>query len=260
MKLGSKILLVVATIVVAAIVVLVVLLKLTPEVYRRTVGMRSAAAAEQFDVEVINQYGNFMLDRSRRTPLEITLTEEMVNARVAKYVANALREGKTVPAVLYDARVAFEPGRLVLTTRAGGSITSVVLSQWFSLEVGPDGELVVAPAGTDVGLLPMPDFVFEYARGRLGDELERLEAQLEVDRLEAQELEVALKNSGPLAFVTVDDLPAKRRRAAMYDILRAIRDALNGQPVPLVKGGKGVVLDSVEIERGVLKIVGHRPR
>jgi len=42
------------------------------------------------------------------------------------------------------------------------------------------------------------------------------------------------------------------------DVWRAVLEVLDGKPVPLGKGKKRIVLDAVEIERGVLRITGHR--
>jgi len=45
----------------------------------------NAVAGEDFDTHVINQVGNVLLDKSGATPLDLEITEEMLNARIARF-------------------------------------------------------------------------------------------------------------------------------------------------------------------------------
>jgi hypothetical protein len=229
----KKILLAALGVLVAGVVALVVALKVPPDAYRRTVVLGSdLAEAERFDEEVVNKVLNMMGDKSRRTVLDVTVTEAMINARIGQALAEMEEGGRPLPPVVRDARIAFEPGRVVLATRVGHGATAVVVSQELHLAVGPDGMLVTEVEGLSAGVLPipgvlpMPGGLMDQARAILAHEVARLEEK---------------GDGGDNA-----------------EILRAFKDALDGRPVPLGKGSKQVVLDRIEIDRGVMHIVGHR--
>jgi len=211
----------------AAVAVGLLLLKATPQVARRTAPMGfDPAAATRFNTRVINQVGNLLLDKSGATRLDLEVTEEMINARIAEMVREEERAGKSVPPALRDLRVGFEPGEIILVTRVGRGLTGVVVSQHVDVALDPDGRLRVKAAGTRAGALPLPGSVMDYARRAVAAETARLEAA-----------------------------PADENTLAVWRILG---DALAGRPIPLGEGRKRIQLDALEIERGVLKVRGHR--
>jgi len=220
---------------VLAVATALLLLKMTPAVYRRTAVMGADEAATlRFNEEVLNKVGNVFLDRSGKTPLAMEITEEMVNSLLAQELDDEEQAGKALPPALRDMRVGFEPGRLVVATRLGDGLSSVVVSQSLRLSATEDGLLLVEPAGTSGGLLPLPGGLMDYVRRAVAAQAERLEAG----------------GTDPSATLGAGD--------KTLDVWRAVLDGLDGKPVPLGKGKKRIVLDSIEIERGTLRITGHR--
>ena len=211
----------------AAAVIILALLKATPGVYRRTapIGPDPAAVA-RFNDHVVNQVGNVLLDKSGGTPLDLEITEEMINARVARFLADEVQAGRPVPPVLKDLRVGFEPGSVVVATRVGRGAAGTIVSQYLHLEPAPEGRLIVRPVGTGVGMVPLPGGVLDYARRAVA---------LAIDLRQAEG----------------DDEEA-------LGLWRAILDGLDGKPVPLGKGRRSIQLESIQVERGVLKIQGRR--
>ena len=205
-----------------------VLMKAPPGVYRRTqeIGADRQAVA-RFNEEVMNKIGNVLLDRSGGTALELEITEEMINARLAQYVRDEAQAGKDVSPVLLDARIGFEPGRLVVATRVGRGLSNIVVAQYFRLRVDPDGRFRIEPAGTSAGLMPVPGgTVMEHVKRTLEGRLERMKA--------AQADEETI------------------------DFWRTVLEGLDGNPILPGKGRKRIVLDRIDIEPGVLKVLGHR--
>lgn len=224
-----------AVVLVLAVAAAILLLKITPEVYTRTAPMGAdEAAILRFNQEVVNKVGNVYLDRSGRTPLAIEFTEEMVNAIIAQSLAGEEAAGKALPPALRDMRVGFEPGRLVVATRLGQGVRSVIVSQGFELSATEEGLLLVQAAGTAGGLLPLPGGLMDFIKRALADQAARQETA----------------GAGPSAALGAGE--------KTLDVWRAVVEALDGKPVSLGKGKKRIVLDFVEIERGVLRITGHR--
>ena len=216
----------IAAVVVAAIVA-VALLKSTPDVYRRTENLGAdEAAIARFNEEVVNKVGNVLLDKSGGTLLELEITEEMANGRLARLIEDQEGAGRRVPQVLRDARIGFEPGRMVLATRLGSGASSVVVCQDLRLVVEPDGQLRVEPAGLAAGILPLPGGVMGEVRRAVAGHLERL---------------IAAKADKDTA-----------------DVWRTGLDALEGKPIPVGKGKNRILLDRIEVDRGVIKVQGHR--
>jgi len=215
----------VALVVVAMLVL--ILLKGTPEVYRRTAhtGLDSAAA-RRFDEQVVNQVGNVLLDKSGQTRLDLVVTEEMANARVARFLADQAAAGRGVSPALRRLRIAFEPSGLVIATEVGSGMTSAIVSQYLGLSVDSEGRLCVEPAGTGVGWMPVPKDVLDSVRPAV---------------------EAALRRG-----------KAGDGAEATLQFWHAILDGLDGKPVPIGKGKRRIVLESVELERGVLRMKGHR--
>jgi hypothetical protein len=209
-----------------ALALAVLLLKATPGVYDRTASLGADPEAfRAFNQRVVNHVGNVLLDESGGTRLDLEVTEAMANARIARFLDEQRRAGRPVPPVLARLRVGFEPGAVVLATRLGEGWSEVVAAQWLRLSADEQGRLVTEPAGTRVGSLPLP--VMEGA-------------------LRAAVMETALAQQG-------DD-------AKHVDVLKAVLHAWSGEPVPLGKGKHRIVLESVTVDRGVLRMQGHRAK
>jgi hypothetical protein len=199
----------------------------TPGFYARTERIGADHPAKDlFNERVVNGVGNVLLDKSGGTPLDLVITEEMVNARLAKFLEETRARGETLPPALEAMRIGFEPGRLIVATRVGEGLGSLVLSQHLVVAPTPDGRLQVEMAGVQAGYLPLPS--------RLADHLIRA-LRLYVDRLEA-------------------DRPDDPTLA----LWRGVLEVLEGKPVALAGKKLGIALDAVHIDRGVLRAQGHR--
>jgi hypothetical protein len=115
---------------------------------------------------------------------------------------------------------------MVLATRLGSGVSSVVVSQDLRLAVEPGGQLRVEPAGLAAGVLPLPGGVMGEVRRAVAGQLERL---------------IAAKADKDTA-----------------DVWRTGLDALEGKPIPVGKGKNRILLDKIEVDRGILKVAGHR--
>lgn len=220
------IIIVLAALLLAAIV-LVVLVKATPEAYRRTQALgEDEAAVRQFNERVVNQVGDVLLDKSGGTRLAVAITEAMVNARLARFVGEQDRSGRPVAPVVRNLRLAFEPGRVVVATRVGQGLSGVVVTQHLRCLVEPDGSMRVEAVRLDAGLLPLPGAVMGEAKAVLR---QRLDEQ---------------------AWAATDDKTINLARYAL--------DALDGHAVFIGQGKKRIALDRVTVERGILKVEGHR--
>ncbi len=218
----------IAAVVVTALVA-IALLKSTPDVYRRTESLGAdEAAVARFNEEVVNKVGNVLLDKSGGTLLELQITERMANGRLARLIEDQERAGRRVPQVLRDARIGFEPGRMVLATRIGSGASSVVVCQDLRLVVEPGGQLRIEPAGLAAGVLPLPGGVMGEIRRTVAGHLERL--------------------------------VAARADKDTVDIWCTGLDALEGKPIPVGKGKNRILLERIDVERGILKVLGHRAR
>jgi len=212
---------------VGAVVLLLLLLKVTPEPYRRAAALgANLDALAQFNRDVVNGVGNVLLDRSGGTRLDLEMTEAMVNARLTRFVADEARQGRAVAPALDALRIAFEPGRIVLATRLGEGLTAVVVSQECRPIAEEDGRLRVEAGALRAGLLPVPVSAVDRLRSHLA------------------QARVAFQSAG------------EPQRPA--DLLADLLEALEGQPVALGKGRKRILLDRIEVERGVLRVRGHR--
>lgn len=215
----------------AAVLGVGLLLKSVPPAYERAgEAVRDDAARQaalaRFDADVVNHVANVLLDKSGSTRLDITLTEEMVNARLGLWLEEAARNREAVPSALKGLRVAFEPGRVVVATRLGRGAASVIVSQDLAMTATEDGRLRVDAGDLRAGRLPVPGFVSEEVRTAL-------EALVDSPE-EAEE----------------DTTPA--------DLWRAALGALGGEPVPLGRGKKQIRLERITIERGVMRVEGRR--
>jgi len=221
-----KVLLGILGVLLLAAVILISLLKWTPAVYERTsiIGPDPDAQA-QFNEEVVNKIGNVMLDRSGGTRLDLSITEMMINARIAGFVADLDRSGRHLPAIVQDFRVGFEPGRIVLATGIGRGITRVVVSQDLRVQRLPDGSLQLVPTYVWAGAVPFPAALLAGVQRALTERL--------------------------MQEPTAEDEKS-------VDLGRYGIEALEGNPVFLGKGRKRVLADRIDIQPGIIHVEGHR--
>ena len=199
----------------------------TPPFYARVEPIGADHPAKDlFNERVVNGVGNVLLDKSGRTPLDLAITEEMVNARLAKLLEETRARGESLPPALEALRIAFEPGRLIVATRVGVGAGSLVLSQHLIVAPTADGRLRVETAGVQAGYLPLPSRLANYLVRALKEHVDRLEAERPDDPTLA--------------------------------LWRSVLEALEGKPVALAGRKLGIALDAVQIERGVLRARGHR--
>ena len=209
------------------------LAKCPPLAYRRAgEALQDPAAREaairQFDEEVVNRFADVMFDQSGRTPLDLRLTEDMVNARLRQYLDEAARNRERVPPEIATLRVAFEPGCMVLATRIGHGARSVVVSQEVRLSATEDGLLKVDLGALYAGWLPVPRALADPLRANL--------------HLLAGRPEKGNNEGG------ADDL------------WRAVVEAMDRGPVPLGQGKRQIILEKIEAERGQLHVEGHKAK
>jgi hypothetical protein len=199
----------------------------TPVFYARTEPIGADHPAKDlFNEHVVNGVGNVLLDKSGRTPLDLAITEEMVNARLAKLLEETRARGESLPPALEALRIGFEPGRLIIATRVGGGAGSLVLSQHLIVAPTPDGRLRVETAGVQAGHLPLPSRLANHLVRALEEHVARLEAERPDDPTLA--------------------------------LWRGVVEALEGKPVALAGKKLGIALDAVQIDRGILRARGHR--
>jgi hypothetical protein len=207
------------------------LLKATPDTYRRVAGIGPEdPAAAKFTEQLINPLGNVLLDKSGGTSLDVTLTEDVLNARLAEFLAETRAGGARLPPVLENVRVAFEPGVLFVGTRVGSGSGSVVVSHRLRLSATDDGRLLAETVALRAGMMPVP-------RSLVG------------------QVAAALR-------LTIERAERKKGDAGGLAIWHGALDALEGKPVSLVyeSGRKvlGIHLEKVEVGRGSLHVVGRR--
>ncbi len=207
------------------------LVAVTPDFYARTESLGpDHPAKDLFNERVINGVGNVLLDKSGRTPLDVTITEEMVNARLAAFLEETRGRDPAaprLPAALVRMRVAFEPGCVILSTRLGEGLGSLVLSEHLRLEPSADGRLRVETVGVRVGYLPLPSRLADLMTEALRRHVERAEA-------------------------------GGGAEDGALEVWRGVLRALEGEPVALAGKKLGIALDAVETDRGTLRARGRR--
>jgi len=204
----------------------IVLVKWTPDFYRRTAAVVATDANRaRFNEDIVNKIGNVFLDKSGKTDLDLTVTEEMVNIGIAGFVQDQLKAGKPVSAAVQALRVSFEPDTVIVASIVGSGATSVVAAQHMAVEVQQDGTMIVKPSGASAGALPVPDTLVAEARRTLAA---RLMAKKE---------------------------PAGEEEGVNF--VQCSLDALEGKPVTLGAGRKFIAVDKINIEKGLFRIWGH---
>jgi hypothetical protein len=209
-----------------AAIVGVVLVKWTPDFYSRTAGIVATEAGRaRFNEEIINKIGNVLLDKSGKTALDLTITEEMINVGIAGFVEDQQKTGKGVSSVIQAMRVGFEPDTVIIASIVGSGATSVVAAQHLEAEVQKDGTILVRPSGASAGAMPVPDTLVAEARRAMASRL------------------TAKKN------------PAEEEEAVNF--AQCAMDALEGKPVCLGSGRRFIAVDKIRIEKGLFRIWGH---
>jgi hypothetical protein len=210
-----------------ALVAVAALVTLQPDAYLRTAPIGPGHPARtRFDEEVINGILNVLADSSGGTRLDVTITEEMMNARLVAALAAVDAGGMPLPGVLRNVRIAFEPGSIVVATRLGRGHSEVVLSQRLRLAATPDGRLAVQTVALRAGMMPVPRSLCGQVSEALREHVARL----------------------------------KRGGAGEDSLLlwRAALAALEGEPIALRGTKRGIFLEKVEVERGRLHATGRR--
>jgi len=209
-----------------AAVVGIVLVKWTPDFYKRTaVVVANDANRGRFNEEIVNKIGNVLLDKSGKTALDLTITEEMVNIGIAGFVQDQQKGGKAVSSVIQALRVSFEPDTVIVASIVGSGATSVVAAQHMGVEVQKDGAMIVKPSGASAGALPVPDTLVAEARRTLASRM--------------------AGKKGP----SEEEDPINLAQCAM--------DALEGKPAFLGSGRRYIAVDKIKIEKGLIRIWGH---
>ena len=211
---------------VLAPVVGIVLVKWTPDFYRRTAGIVATDANRaRFTEEIVNKIGNVLLDKSGKTALDLTVTEEMINIGIAGFVQDQQKGGKSVSPAIQALRVCFEPDTVIVASIVGSGVTSVVAAQHLGVEVQKDGTMIVKPSGASAGVLPVPDTLVVEARRALASRL------------------------------TAKKTPDEEEGAVNF--AQCAMDALEGKPVTLGSGRRFIAVDKIKIEKGLMRIWGH---
>jgi hypothetical protein len=211
---------------VLAAIVGVVLVKWTPDFYSRTAGIVATDANRaRFTEEIVNKIGNVLLDKSGKTDLDLTITEEMVNIGIAAFVEDQQKGGKAVSSAIQALRVSFEPDTVIVASIVGSGATSIVAAQYMGVEVQKDGTMLVRPSGASAGVLPVPDTLVVEARRALASRM------------------TAKKN------------PEEEEGAVNF--AQCSMDALEGKPVTLGAGRRFIAVDKIRIEKGLVRIWGH---
>ena len=203
-----------------ALLVVTALVTLAPDAYRRTAPIGPEHPARtRFDEQVTNAVLNVLADKSGGTRLGVTMTEEMVNARLAAALA-------TAPAALRNVRLAFDPGEVVVATRLGEGAGAIVLSHRLRLAATEDGRLAVETVALRAGMMPVPRRLCGQVSGALREHAARL------------------KREG----ASEDSLL----------LWRAATDALDGKPIALRTSKRGVFLEKIEVQAGRLRAVARK--
>jgi hypothetical protein len=209
-----------------AIVVGTVLVKWTPDFYSRTAGiMPTEANRARFDAEIINKIGNVFLDKSGKTELDLTVTEEMVNIGIAAFVEDQQKGGKAVSAAVQALRVSFEPDAVIVASIVGSGATSVVAAQHMGVDVQKDGTMLVRPSGASAGVLPVPDTLVAEARRALASRM--------------------------------GGKPPASEEEQGVNFAQCAMDALEGKPIYMGSGRRFIAVDKIKIEKGLFRIWGH---
>jgi hypothetical protein len=204
----------------------IVLVKWTPDFYsRNAVVVATDANRARFNAEIVNKIGNVLLDKSGKTDLDLTITEEMINIGIAGFVQDQQKAGKAVSAAIQALRVSFEPDTVIVASIVGSGATSVVAAQHLGVEVQQDGTMIVKPVGASAGALPVPETLVAEARRALA------------------------------ARMTAKKDPAGEEEGVNF--AQCAMDALEGKPVTLGAGRKFIAVDKIRIEKGLFRIWGH---
>ena len=209
-----------------AAVVGIVLVKWTPDFYKRTaVVLATDANRGRFNEEIVNKIGNVLLDKSGKTALDLTVTEEMVNIGIAGFVQDQQKGGKAVSSVIQALRVSFEPDTVIVASIVGSGATSIVAAQHMGVELQKDGAMIVKPSGGSAGALPVPDTLVAEARRTLASRL------------------------------TAKKTPDEEEGAVNF--AQCAMDALEGKPVTLGSGRRFIAVDKIKFDKGLVRIWGH---
>jgi hypothetical protein len=223
-----------------------------PPGYTRAADFTTAEIEEQaaLFVPVKSRFANTLLDASGGTPLDVTLTDRMVNAEIRLQPEAA---GEKLPDWIWNPQVVFtrEAVALMADVRVKGA--EMVLSIRLAPEVTGDGRLRLRLAGMRAGRLPLPDAVAAAVADHADRRAGTLERRLRDLEAEATKVEAA----GAKAKKET----RRRMRYARLE-LEAARGAAD-----LCRGSQEIVVDmqrfhlaleAIELGDGQVRIVGRR--
>ncbi|NIA22427.1 MAG: hypothetical protein GWP05_10790 [Anaerolineaceae bacterium] len=176
---------------------------------------------------------NCLQDTSGGTPLDMTLTDAAINARIRSLPASQLAR---LPAWLSNPQVVFRGGQVVLMGDIDYQGSRTVAS--FRLDVGvtDQGDLELEMAGTRAGRMPLPDMVGQVAIDHLDRKIAALEPKIK----------------------TADNKKRAQRMELELLALTGMRGLLKGEPVTLQTRRHRLKLETVQIDDGRIRIVGRR--
>ena len=181
---------------------------------------------------VKSRFANTLLDESNSTPLDVTVTDEMINGHIRTSSPKTLSR---LPSYLRNPQVAFTPDAVVLMGRATVRNIDAVISIHTAASATADGRLRLRVTRTAAGLVPMPDVLV----GLLAEHADR-----RIDAIE-RKLESGRKNRDKAA-------------EAELDLMKAVRGLLQGEEAVIDTRRHHLYLDSVTLMEGRLRIVGRR--
>ena len=176
---------------------------------------------------------NCLQDSSGGTPLDMTLTDSAINARIRSLPPSQLKQ---LPGWLSNPQVVFRDGEVVLMGDIDFKGRRTIASFHLDVGVTDGGDLELEMAGARAGRMPMPDMVGEATIGHLDRKITALESKI--------------KTAG-------DEKKAERMELELM-ALTGMRGLLKSEPVTLQTRRHRLKLDTVQIDDGRIRIVGRR--
>ena len=183
---------------------------------------------------VQSQFANTLLDESNATPLDVTVTDAMINGHIRTASA---AERSRLPAGITNPQVVFTPDAVVLMARATVRNVNAVISIHTVASATEDGRLCLRVVRMAAGLVPMPDALVGLLAEHADSRIQSLERKLEAART---------------------DKDRRRAGGVELDLMKAVRQLLRGEETVIDTRRHHLCLDSVEMMEGRLRIIGRR--
>ena len=190
--------------------------------------------AAQF-VPVKSQFANTFLDESNNTPLDVTVTDEMINGYVR---TRSTKELERLPAGITNPQVVFTPEAVVLMAKADIRNIDTVISVHAVPSATGDGQLRLRILRMKAGRLPMPEALLSLLAEHAESRVQALE----------RKLEAAQKG----------DKGHRRATRVELDMMKAVRQLLRGEEAVIDTRKHRLYLESAEMMPGRLRAVGRR--